>query len=906
MKNKLTINSLAKNNIKHRKKQYTLMIIGILLSMILSSTAVLFASSMATTANKYFKNNFGNCDNIYYHEDADDDFYKQAVEQNYLDDYGFAHIIGRIYPASDSEELSLNIGYLDEKAKELYYPVFLEGEYPTKAGEIALEKATLELINPDLKIGDIFTVYMRGQNAETHLDGLVEKTYRLVGILRNKRSNILQQSGLNPDFLPSAFVSDGSDLLPGGKEAKVAYINITDYKEINGDVQSNWYGYQTEMGLYGESAVEMQAFLSDGKYQFQYTNTYMTMVLVCIFAVVLLLSSSIGIINAMNSNIADRKKQIGMLRTVGATKRQIRKIFSREAIIISLICAPVSLVVAFVAVKSMSGIFGEEFAFTLNIPVLLLSGVFSVICVSLASIIPVYSASRVSPIQSIRNIEVMRKMKKKNIKSKKSFNVSKLLAKRNLTFYRRKQAIVSFFLIITIVASCFGFSYLKHESQYVDDYTRGYYELQSNHSYYGNYHNVRDSVNTGYSENLKQSIWNMPYMDNVSGQKNCQGTLLLDELTDYFEVFNMHYYSFDDSGEYRAEEIKRAQNNCQTSKEVFPVEIISYEASEIELLKDKLSDGKINIDKLNSGEEVILVAPDKVAYGSEPHFDGSGYSSWLHSDENISEKKEYIASAERTIGIGDTFGLNILFTKDECFENVECIKNTVTISSLISPKEFSSLSYERFAIITTNEGMNKLSDNKIGYSKLSADLKNEYKDNMTEELNDMIMDKFEIMTLNNQQHSYTYSYYSNQTDNKVTFAVIFFAILSVMALLLAGSISIINNSLTARIRESKREMGTLRAVGATQKDLTLSCVRQLLSMFGWGTSLGFGIFFMAYAGIQIYNSVRPENRVPIHIELYIWPAIVATVLLLVICSLNLYFKIKKETKNSIIENIREL
>ncbi len=897
MKNKLTINSLAKNNIKHRKKQYTLMIIGILLSMILSSTAVLFASSMATTTNEYFKNNFANCDDIYYHEKADDDFYKQAVEKKHLDDYGFAHVIGRIYPASDSEELNLNIGYLDEKAKELYYPVFLEGEYPTKAGEIALEKATLELINPDLKIGDVFTIYMKGQNAETHLDGLVEKTYRLVGILQNKRSNILQQTGLHPDFLPSAFVSDGSDLLPGGKEAKVAYINITNYKEINGDVESNWYDYQTEMGLYGESSAEMQAYLSSYKNQFQYTNTYMTMVLVCIFAVVLLLSSSIGIINAMNSNIADRKKQIGMLRTVGATKRQIRKIFSREAIIISLICTPISLIVAFIVVKSMSGIFGEEFAFTLNIPVLLLSGVFSVMCVALSSIIPVYSASKVSPIQSIRNIEVMRKMKAKKIKSKNSFNVSKLLAKRNLTFYRRKQAIVSFFLIITIVASCFGFSYLKHESQYVDNYHRGYYELRSNRTYLGNYHNLTDSVSTGYSENLKQSIWNMPYTDSVSGQKNCQGTLLLDELTDYFEVFNMHYYSFDDSGEYRAEEIKRAQNNCQTSKEVFPVEIISYESSEIELLKNKLSDGKINIDKLNSGEEVILVAPDKVAFGKTIDM------SWLDSDENISDKKEYLASAERTIGVGDTFGLNILFTNDEFFEKVECVENTVTISSLISPKEFSNLSYERFAIVTTNEGMNKLSDNKIGYNKLSADLKNEYKDNMTEELNDMIMDKFEIMTLNNQQHSYTYSYYSNQTDNNVTFAVIFFAILSVMALLLAGSISIINNSLTARIRESKREIGTLRAVGATQRDLTLSYVRQLLSMFGWGTVIGFGIFFVGYAVLKILEKAKDMQM---YLDLCIWPAAVATILLLVICSLNLYFKIKKETKNSIIENIREL
>ncbi len=905
MKNKLTINTLARNNIKHRKKQYTLMIIGILLSMIFSSTAVLFASSMATSTSEYYKNNFGNCEAIFYDEDADDEFYEQAVKQNYLDDYGLAYILGRIYPEKDSEELSLNIGYLDEKAKELYSVSLLEGEYPTKTGEIALEKATLEQINPDLKIGDVFTVYMRGQNAETHLDGLEEKTFKLVGILRNKRMNILLQENLIPDFLPSAFVSDGSIALAGSKEAKVAYINISDYSEKDGDVDSTWYDYLINNGMRGEDRVDMQAYIFSYKNQFQYSNTYMAMILVAVFSIVLLLSSSVGIINAMNSNIADRKKQIGMLRTVGATKRQIRKIFSRESIIISLICAPVSLVVAFVAVKSMSGVFGEEFNFTLNIPVLILSGIFSVICVVLASVIPVYSASKVSPVQSIRNIEIMRKMKLKNIKSKKEFNVSSLLSKRNLTFYRRRQAIVSLFLIVTIVASCFGFSYLKAEAQYTYEYqnSRSDYQLIASNHVLGTYDNIKSDTSSGYSENLKQSLWDMPYTSSVSGKKECRGTLLVDELTDYFEVFNMQNYSPDADEEYKTKETARVKKACQTDQEVFPIEIISLEQSEVEALKSKLNGGKIDIERLNSGAEVILVAPDKVAYGVEKNSHGV-YRSWLHNDGDISDKKEYTATAERTINVGDTFELNVLFTYDEFFEDVECLKNTVTVSSHIKTDEIPNIApYAKLAFITTHEGMKKLCGDRIGYSVLSMALKDEYRENMTEELDNTIMNKLEIATLNMGSYNHIISSYGNQVENTVSFAVIFFALLSVMALLLAGSISIINNSLTARIRESKREMGTLRAVGATQKDLTISYIRQLLSMFGWGTGLGFGIFFVGYIVLKIVEKVKEMDM---YLDLCIWPAVVATVILFVICSVNLYSKIKKETKNSIIENIREL
>ncbi len=59
MKTKLTINTLVKNNLHRRKKQYALMFVGILLSMIFSSTVLFFVSSLSTSAKEYFKVNYG-------------------------------------------------------------------------------------------------------------------------------------------------------------------------------------------------------------------------------------------------------------------------------------------------------------------------------------------------------------------------------------------------------------------------------------------------------------------------------------------------------------------------------------------------------------------------------------------------------------------------------------------------------------------------------------------------------------------------------------------------------------------------------------------------------------------------------------------------------------------------------
>ena len=49
-KKKLTYNSLALGNLKNRKKQYTLLIIGIILSMTLSSRFTFFVSSAVSSA----------------------------------------------------------------------------------------------------------------------------------------------------------------------------------------------------------------------------------------------------------------------------------------------------------------------------------------------------------------------------------------------------------------------------------------------------------------------------------------------------------------------------------------------------------------------------------------------------------------------------------------------------------------------------------------------------------------------------------------------------------------------------------------------------------------------------------------------------------------------------------------
>ena len=57
MRKKLTVNTLAFGNLKNHKKQYTVMVIGIILAMVFSSSVLLFLSCMQTSMQQKKKDN---------------------------------------------------------------------------------------------------------------------------------------------------------------------------------------------------------------------------------------------------------------------------------------------------------------------------------------------------------------------------------------------------------------------------------------------------------------------------------------------------------------------------------------------------------------------------------------------------------------------------------------------------------------------------------------------------------------------------------------------------------------------------------------------------------------------------------------------------------------------------------
>ena len=950
MMKKLTVNTLAIGNLRQRKKQYIVLVIGIILAMIFSSGIMFFISCTRSSTEEYKRRTIGDFYGYLFADEGIVDFDK-GVKDGYVEKYGYAHIIGYLYSSEEEKDKGTPVAWLDENAKELYYLHFEEGRYPEVKGEIALERDAALRLGIKPSIGEKVSLSMLTANGTDYLLSSSEKTYTVVGILTDKRKNIeSDRMSENTPPLPAAFVCDNEKTDIGGKEINSLYFSATEKslnKKIPVDTPAGTlyasefsvfteYIYEQLSKTYGDS-YNYSYFLNDVSSSFYGSSNAVnnSAILSITLSVVLMLASCIGIVNAFSANLKERKQQIGMLRAVGATRRQIINIFGREAFIISIICFPISILISYYGVKLYAFIMGDDFIFIPDFKVLAISSAVSIICVMLAAIIPLFSASKISPIQAIRNIELSRKMKYKKIKSQKKFEPSMLLAKRNIMLNRGRRTAVSLILIITIFISAFGFSFLKEE--YVN-YTWGKYNTsdyvvrRSSYPSITNYFNFPEIDKKISYNNINDIIENGEF-ESVYGYKEAASFIAVDEYSDYmrlleFElIYALRYLSnsfdltksmadevFDLDTLYNvwfsgkeSELYEKIKTNSGISQEIKATQILGYDTVMIKNNLDRFEiiDGRIDIDKLESGEEILLVAYENAGFAVRWD-DSDGVESFGIYDMEKGTKNDVLATAVLDIKAGDTLNLHTVYSDVSEVDwqtknfveatHLTCYDKEVKVGAIIKPFNFSEGMYNShlFGIVTTSGGIDKITGRNHGYENLNIDFDGELDDNSDEAATEFLNSIFAGTAFS------SVSGYASQKRSQEITKILMISLLSIVILMFCICAGIVNNSLTAKIREGKKDIGTLRAVGASSGDIVGIYIRQLIYMFAWGMGIG----FIGYSVIHIIMKYFYEKIYSL--PYFILPPLLICVLLCVICGINLYIKVRREMQYSIVENIREL
>ena len=948
-KKKLRPGALALRNIKQHKKQYAAMAAGIILALVFASGFLYFFYCYRASAEILRGEEYGLEDCIIMHtnEKAVDDLQAQGM----MKESGLAHILGYLYATEDCKANGAAVAWLDDTAKELANPTLLAGTWPEKDGEIAIEQTAMAQMGLKADVGDKVTLQMQPQNGAALLDTTVQKEYVLTGILKDKRTNIVfSYLSSERQDMPAAFVCPGTQTEPGGLETLACYMTKSD----KASQETNIYDASIGMAvlsdplteaLYGGDHTANNGYridiMTDGA-QDAASRIGSQFAQFAVLACVLLIAAGTAIINAFNSNLQTRKKQIGMLRAVGATKGQIIKIYGMEALFITMLCVPASLLIAFFGVRILIAALGSEYTFVPNLWVLFLCGVCGTVFVLIAALIPLIAATRISPMQAIRNISATRKMKTKRIRTKKEFRLPKLLAARRTTFGKGRQVVVSLFLAIAIIASGYVFSYITYMNANPPsepyDYELGLRTVED----YSNQVNIHEYMN-GFTESDRQAVLRSPYMESSTGFKYCKVNIQIDKFTDYLRMTNADLFPDSAMVGHTAdvtsdnwksvlwggadapedESYTRFKPYIQSSNYI-PVLVVAADPETLETLTPYLDSGAVNAERLDAGQEVILLAPQEMgvyAWRQEGETDCLLYQDT--ASQTIHDEEELIATVQRDSDLapGKELDLTFLFADDdpsnnpgydgdisEMLETMDMTGRQTAIGAVLSrvPREnalytqiYSYLYNEHsLVLLTSTDGLVSLAGN-IPYNQIDFVLNQPCDDEIDASVQS-ILNEITIRV----PDAYGYSAYATDQENKSSVLFLLSILLGAVILVLFFCGAIVNNTITADIRENRRELGTLRAVGASAKELSQAYIWQLMRMLGWGSAIGLIGFAGSFFAIRLIGEAMDHGTMEFIFSP--WVPILFCVLLFALCSLNLYLKIKKETKHSIVDNIREL
>ena len=252
-----------------------------------------------------------------------------------------------------------------------------------KEGEILINKALSDKLGEGI-IGQKVNLHILVNQKVLNKDFIISGIYTTTGgdLTAAMKSVFLNYSDLEK------FYSDNNYKL----KPNVVYVNTTSSKYTTGIKEK-----VKELG-YSESSQEQMASM------FNQMIDILTYVLSGIAAISLVVSA-IMIIVVMYISVVERTKEIGIIKAIGARKKDIRRIFVSEAFLIGLFSGVIGLVGAYFIAKGINIMSNKLFDVSLVLIKkfygILGVGV-SIVISTLAGLLPANKAAKLDPVESLR------------------------------------------------------------------------------------------------------------------------------------------------------------------------------------------------------------------------------------------------------------------------------------------------------------------------------------------------------------------------------------------------------------------------------------------------------------------------------------------------------------------------
>ncbi len=222
------------------------------------------------------------------------------------------------------------------------------------------------------------------------------RKYKIIGILKSKGSS-LNQAG---DRVVLAPLQSVREAFGSANKNFGLTVNVYQPLDLEGAEDAAVGLFRSIRGLTLREENDFEVFKSDGLVAIIKDNTVQLRLAAIGIGIITLLGAAIGLMNIMLVSVAERTREIGVIKALGAKNRDILYQFLTEAIIICQLGGLVGIILGIFAGNIVSLLAGSEFLIPwawmiLGITVCTIVGL-------VAGIYPAAKASRLDPIESLR------------------------------------------------------------------------------------------------------------------------------------------------------------------------------------------------------------------------------------------------------------------------------------------------------------------------------------------------------------------------------------------------------------------------------------------------------------------------------------------------------------------------
>lgn len=467
---RFTLRSLARN-----KKRTIVTIIGVIIS-----TAMLAAVSTLVVSFMTFYQQSMVYDAGPWHVSATEVSYAQALDFAGADgiaDAGLTSDLG--YALHDGSENPskpyLFVQRYDTEAMKLLPVHLTEGRLPESEDELVLAKHAVSNGGVSYKIGDTITLdlgrreyagEMLGQKkgyygvddenpeAEQLVD-TVAHTFTIVGMMERPGIEPYIAPGYTAiSFLDTAVLAE-NDLV----DVYAALDSVTENGVKQASALADSLGISKEHVSANTDLLRAYGVLGNDQIR-RIITTFAAMIIAIIMAASVML-----IYNAFSMSVAERLRQLGMLASVGATRRQKRANVYFEGFVIGAIGIPLGIVfgvlgigvtLQFVSplIRGMLVVDGVQMKLTISPLYLAVAAGLAALTIFISAYVPARRASLTMPIDAIRQAGEVR-IKAKTVRTsgliRKVFGMEGALALKNLKRSRRRYRVTIVSLTVSLV-----------------------------------------------------------------------------------------------------------------------------------------------------------------------------------------------------------------------------------------------------------------------------------------------------------------------------------------------------------------------------------------------------------------------------------------------------------------------